>query len=239
MPSTADAKAASRKRVESEAARVLSYDTRTMATPVEWGPGRMDALSLIANRVVGVLPNIHENWTTPICTGEAPFLWNAPRIVDADGLGIVQDPIARNFGETAGVHLPIDLTSKTPAEGLFQSNAAIKELQEVEEQLARLAPPSWPEEVFGKIDRERPRRARRSSWRTAPVATSCVALSVDRAQQVRQALRPASGWRRKPDVGTDPAQTRPPAVHSSANSARFAAGLRGQGSPPSAASSRW
>ena len=152
---TADAKAALRKRVESEAARVLSYDTRTMATPVEWGPGRMDALSLIANRVVGVLPNIHENWTTPIAPVKPPFLWNAPQGLWTQWSGIVQDPIARNFGETAGVYLPIDLTSKTPAEGLFQSNAAIKELQEVEEQLARLAPPSWPEEVFGKIDREK------------------------------------------------------------------------------------
>ena len=54
-----------------------------------------------------------------------------------------------------GVFLPIDLTSKTPAEGLFQSNAAILELQRVENQLARLAPPSWPEDVFGRIDRDK------------------------------------------------------------------------------------
>jgi uncharacterized membrane protein YgdD (TMEM256/DUF423 family) len=52
-------------------------------------------------------------------------------------------------------HLPIDLSSKTPAEGLFQSNAAILEFQRVENQLARLAPPSWPEDVFGRIDRDK------------------------------------------------------------------------------------
>ena len=54
-----------------------------------------------------------------------------------------------------GVYLPIDLSSKTPAEGLFQSNAAILGLQRVENQLARLAPPSWPEDVFGRIDRDK------------------------------------------------------------------------------------
>jgi hypothetical protein len=47
------------------------------------------------------------------------------------------------------------LHAKTPAEGLFESNAAISELQRVENQLARLAPPRWPEEVFGKIDRSK------------------------------------------------------------------------------------
>ena len=54
-----------------------------------------------------------------------------------------------------GVYMPIDLTSKSPAEGLFESNAAIPELQRVENLLSRLAPPSWPEDVFGKIDRDK------------------------------------------------------------------------------------
>jgi hypothetical protein len=54
-----------------------------------------------------------------------------------------------------GVYLPVDLSSKSPVEGLFQSNAAILELQRVENQLERLAPPSWPEDVLGKIDRDK------------------------------------------------------------------------------------
>ncbi len=66
-----------------------------------------------------------------------------------------QDPIGRNFGETMGVFLPVDLSSKSPADGLFQSNGAILDLQRVEEQLDRLAPPSWPENEFGRIDREK------------------------------------------------------------------------------------
>jgi hypothetical protein len=48
----------------------------------------------------------------------------------------------------------------SPAEGLFRPHAAIHDLQRVENQLARLAPPSWPEDVFGKIDREKAKRGK-------------------------------------------------------------------------------
>lgn len=144
-----------RKRIATEAARVYSYGTRTILSPFHWGPGRMDALSLIQDRSIGVLPDIRENYSTPIAPVKPPFLWNAPQGLWTQWSAIVQDPIARNFGETIGVYMPIDLTSKTPAEGLFQSNGAIRELMRVEAQLARLAPPSWPEEVLGKIDRDK------------------------------------------------------------------------------------
>ena len=54
-----------------------------------------------------------------------------------------------------GSFMPIDLGSKSPAEGLFSSHAAIDELVRLESLLNRLAPPSWPENIFGKIDREK------------------------------------------------------------------------------------
>ena len=47
----------------------------------------------------------------------------------------------------------MDLTSRTPEEGLFDSNARLLNLEKIEELLDRLAPPQWPEEIFGKIDR--------------------------------------------------------------------------------------
>jgi RoxA-like, cytochrome c-like len=62
--------------------------------------------------------------------------------------------------ETLGVFLAYDLTSESPAEGLFKSNAAVLDLQRVENQLARLAPPSWPEDVFGRIDREKAKKGK-------------------------------------------------------------------------------
>jgi hypothetical protein len=153
--SSGDAKDRLHKRLESEATRVHAYGTRTAVTPHPWGPGRMDALTMIADRVTATLTGIPENWSTGIAPVKPPFLWNAPQGLWTQWAAFAQDPIGRNFGETMGVYMPVDLSSRTPAEGLFQSNAAISELVRVENQLERLAPPSWPEDVFGRIDREK------------------------------------------------------------------------------------
>jgi hypothetical protein len=153
--STADAKDKLRVRIESEDARVHEYSARTSLTLHPWGPGRVDALTMIVDRTTGTLSGIPQNWSAGIAPVKPPFLWNTPQGLWAQWSAFAQDPIARNFGETMGVFLPVDLTSKSPAEGLFQSNGAIRELQRVEHQLERLAPPSWPEDVFGKIDREK------------------------------------------------------------------------------------
>jgi hypothetical protein len=153
--SSTDAKDKLRKRVESETVRVHEYATRTAVSPHLWGPGRMDALSLIVARSTSELTGIPQNWSPGIAPTKPPFLWNAPQGRWTQWGGYAWDPISRNLGETMGVYLPIDLTSKTPAEGLFQSNAAILELERAENQLARLAPPSWPENAFGRIDRDK------------------------------------------------------------------------------------
>jgi len=151
--STPDAKDKLRKRVEGERERVNEYATRTSRTPHPWGPGRVDAFTMIVDRVTSTMPDIPENWQMGIAPVKPPFLWNAPQGLWTQWAGEFQDPIQRNFGETMGVFLPVDLSSKSPAEGLFQSNGAISELVRVEKQLDRLAPPSWPEDVLGQIDR--------------------------------------------------------------------------------------
>ncbi|WP_426409747.1 di-heme-cytochrome C peroxidase [Bradyrhizobium ganzhouense] len=152
---SAEAKDRLRQRAQTEAARVHEYLTRSAATPYPWGPGRMDALTLIVNRVTAILPGIPQNSSIGIAPVKPPFLWNTPQGEWAQWAAFAQDPFGRNFGESVGVYLPIDLSSGTPAEGLFQSSAAISELARAENQLERLAPPSWPEEVFGRIDREK------------------------------------------------------------------------------------
>src|SRR4029450_4727407 len=153
--SSTDARDKLRKRIESEAVRVHEYATRTAVSPHSWGPGRMDAVSLIVSRSTAELTGIPQNLAPGSAAGKPACLWNAPQGRWAQWGGYAWDPLSRNLGETMGVYLPIDLTSKTPAEGLFQSNAALLELQQVENQLARLAPPSWPEDVFGRIDRDK------------------------------------------------------------------------------------
>jgi hypothetical protein len=84
-----------------------------------------------------------------------PFLWNAPQGTWTQWRAVQQDPIDRNLTETMGVFMPMDLTSDGPEEGLFSSNARIDNLKTIEDALNRLAPPSWPEDIFGPIDREK------------------------------------------------------------------------------------
>jgi hypothetical protein len=150
--SSSDAKTELRQRFEREADHIQYYTTRIMVPPHDWGPGRMDALNLILNRVLTIETGIPENWFPPLAPVKPPFLWNAPQGSWTQWSGLAQDPIVRNYGETQGVYMPMDLTSKSPKEGLFESNAQLLNLEKIEDLLYRLAPPKWPEEVFGKID---------------------------------------------------------------------------------------
>jgi len=150
-----DAKSALRKRFESDAERVHTYRTVTMATPVAWGPGRIDAFNLITNRLLATETGIAENWSSPLAPVKPPFVWNAPQGSWTQWSGTVQDPIARNHGETLGVYLPMDFRSKTPQDGLFESGAMLPSLNKIEHMLDRLAPPKWPEDALGRIDRQK------------------------------------------------------------------------------------
>ena len=153
--SSSAAKSELRKRFESDAERVHQYRTRAVVAPIPWGPSRIDAIALIVNRLVASTPRIPENWSTPLAPTKPPFVWNSPQGAWTQWRGVQQDPISRNLTETMGVFMPMDLTSKTPGDGLFDSGANVLNLQKIENWLQRLAPPKWPEEVLGQIDRKK------------------------------------------------------------------------------------
>ena len=148
-----DAKSELRKRFGSEAERTHYYATVAAASPFPWGPGRADCLTLISNRLASIEPNIPQNISVATAPVKIPFIWNAGQATWTQWGGWAQNPMARNYGETLGVYLPMDLQSRTPEEGLFDSAAALLNLQKIEETMWRLAPPKWPEEILGKIDR--------------------------------------------------------------------------------------
>jgi len=151
--SSADAKSDLRKRFETNANRIHSFRITVLLTPYPWGPSRMDAIGMIVNRVTSVAPEIPQNWFASLAPSKPPFLWNSPQGSWTQWRGVQQDPIDRNLTETMGVFMSMNLTAKSPEEGLFQSNARLKTLEEIEGWLNHLAPPKWPEEAFGKIDR--------------------------------------------------------------------------------------
>ena len=151
--SSADAKSDLHKRFETNADRIHSFRTTVLLTPYPWGPSRMDAIGLIVARVTSVAPEILQNWSAAVAPTKPPFLWNSPQGTWTQWRGVQQDPINRNLTETMGVFMSMNLTAKSPEEGLFQSNARLKNLEQIEGWLNHLAPPKWPEEAFGKIDR--------------------------------------------------------------------------------------
>jgi hypothetical protein len=153
--SSADAKNELLKRFESEAAHIHQYRTREIVTPSPWGPGRIDAIAAIVNRIVATKTEIPENFSTPLAPTKPPFLWNAPDGSWNQWRGVQQDPIKRNEAEAMGVFIGLDLTSPTPEAGLFDSAEMPLNLDKIENALDHLAPPKWPEDVLGKIDRQK------------------------------------------------------------------------------------
>jgi hypothetical protein len=104
---SAEAKDKLRKKIASEAAPVHEY-VRLLVTPSPWGLGRIDALTLIADRLTSILPGISENWAPAIAPVKPPFLWNAPQGLWTQWGTGRSDPIVRNLSEVMGVFMPID-----------------------------------------------------------------------------------------------------------------------------------
>jgi hypothetical protein len=151
-------KAALRKRLEANAAAVHEYWGVLSVTPSIVGPGRMDALNLIHNQVQARWLGVPENWVAPLNPVKPSFVWNIGQSAWAQWSGVLSDPLMRNLGEAMGVFVRMNLKSKTPAEGLFDSTIDLKGLIHSEDLLWGLAPPKWPEEILGKIDQEKAAR---------------------------------------------------------------------------------
>lgn len=141
-----------RQRAERDAARVHDYRSVTIQTPIGYGPHRMDAISSLIGRLTMTEPGIRENWFPSLAPTKIPFVWNAPQSSWVQWRAEQQSPLRRNMVEVGGVFLFMDLRSKTPEEGLFNSAAELLNVAKIEDALNRLAPPKWPEEVLGKLD---------------------------------------------------------------------------------------
>jgi hypothetical protein len=150
-------KADFRKRLEAEAA-YLHRVRKDHVSSSDIGPGRMDAITLVHNQVVSNDLGVPENWIANNAPVKWPFVWNAPQSAWIGWRGTQQFPLLRNAGESMGFWVKTDLTSKTPADGLFDSTLDLKGQILIERLLRRLAPPAWPEDVLGEIDRKKAAR---------------------------------------------------------------------------------
>jgi len=129
--------------------------------PVREGFGRTDALGRIANTVFGdhLVSKNYADATAPV---SYPYLWNIWKFDWVQYNGSVRQPLARNIGEALGVGAVLRLTDTTggplPPEHRFDSSVMIANLDRIEHALQRLQPPPWPEDLLGRIDRDRAAR---------------------------------------------------------------------------------
>jgi hypothetical protein len=147
-------------QVQADFAAVNEYTEVLSRTAVAAGPGRVDALGLIHNQVVSRWLDVPQNWNAPLAPTKSSYVWNVPQAAWSQWSGVLSDPLMRNLGESLGVFARMDLTSASPEEGLFDSTVDLRGQIEIEELLRRLAPPQWPEEAFGRIDRAKAARGK-------------------------------------------------------------------------------
>jgi hypothetical protein len=138
-----------RRQLIDDANSAHLYFERTSLTPTSAGPGRVDALALIHNQVMATQLGFPENWRPAMAPVKYSFVWNIPQSAWAQWSGTLPDPVLRNGGEVVGVFAKTDFSSPTRADGLFESTIDFKGLI----LLRKLAPPQWPEDILGRVDR--------------------------------------------------------------------------------------
>ena len=125
----------------------------------QWGPGRLDAVGMILNRVAGLdigpPPSflIEDNIQPADAPVRPPFLWNAARQDKTQWPGFADNGdwllgLARNLGEVYGV-FGIVHPKKDPSHLLGfdynnDSTAQYAGLEALEGLIARIGPPKWP-----------------------------------------------------------------------------------------------
>jgi len=121
-----------------------------------WGLSRADAFGAIFNRVTAIDLKIPANNRPPNAPVSYPFLWDTSwhNVVQWNGsapnqLAILR--LARNVGEVLGVFANIKIEKPHFLHWYYESTAKRINLLEIEDRLAKLRSPKWPDS-FPPID---------------------------------------------------------------------------------------
>lgn len=119
-----------------------------------WGPGRLDAVGMIFNRVAGLDLDRPINYRKADAPVRYPFIWDAPRQDKTQWPGFAPNGLyifglTRNTGEVLGVFARFDPKPAGPHRVRYDSSANLNNLQALEELITRLKPPAWPARLFG------------------------------------------------------------------------------------------
>jgi hypothetical protein len=148
--------AALRQRMEAWYDRLHTILTRSLDGGVEWGLGRLDAVSMIYNRVVGLDIGPPPTFMIPgnIAPADAPvrypFLWNAPKQDRTQWPGFAKNgdrlfAMARNLGQVFGVFGTFQpQRSGDKVDFLAHNSANFDGLERIETLVQKIGWPRWP-----------------------------------------------------------------------------------------------
>ena len=131
--------------------------------PTEEGFGRTDALGRISNTVFGdeLDPSNYRVANAPV---SYPYLWNIWKFDWVQYNASVNQPMARNMGESMGVGATVHMADAygrpLPPGERFRAATLVENLVSIEHTLQQLLPPRWPEGLLGPIDRAKAERGR-------------------------------------------------------------------------------
>lgn len=154
---SASAIAALKQEVTIWHTRESTMKTRAYPTPDLWGLGRLDAVSMIFNRVAGLDLGkppayiIEENIALADTPVRYPFLWNAPFQDKTQWPGFADNGNAffgliRNVGQAYGVFATFHPKKKLFGEidYLTDNSVNFQGLIDLEKLVGRIGPPRWP-----------------------------------------------------------------------------------------------
>jgi mono/diheme cytochrome c family protein len=144
-----------RAQVDAWYPRFHTLVTRALPTPA-WGPGRLDAVGMIFNRLTGLDIGPPPSYLIPdnIQIADAPvrypFLWNAPVQDKTQWTGFADNgsdvlALARNLGEVFGVFGDFEPKKEGLLVNFLNNNSASFDgLGKLEELVRQIGPPKWP-----------------------------------------------------------------------------------------------
>jgi uncharacterized protein (DUF2235 family) len=127
--------------------------------PVDEGYGRTDALARIGNFVFGTELNNKKNMRAGNGAVNFPPIWDTSWFDWVQYNASIHQPMGRNVGEAMGVRSRINLLGYPGVQ--FQNTIHVDNLHEIETLLGGEAlgsgvwSPKWPENILGKIDRDK------------------------------------------------------------------------------------
>ena len=148
--------------------------------PTEDGYGRIDGLGRITNAAFAsnLDPNNYRIADAPV---SYPVMWEMTLLDWVQYTATVRQPMARNIGEAMGTgaryYLINPFGQPLPASERYDASTKIANLDKIEHLMRKLTPPCWPEDVFGKIDKDK-RRSVAVNFFMGPVSLRGVATDL-------------------------------------------------------------